>query len=301
MTTQFQQNFPDNEVCQVLTCLPEKFVVDFANGIHVTQDHLRAEKDRRFFQRVSEGLSGKASERQHVINASLAQGVEASLYWLTELTASLATTNHALTQVNDRVSSLVNDTAAIAHYSADTREQLLSLAEQVNKKMTHLEQQLNRVDLLQRGQLHLDQVFSWWGAGRYASLPLAGRCYVALEELRWGAFGDVIRHGETRQSTQLLDILKHKASTQLAQDNKSGVSVRHNSQHWLAWQAGKVANNDWLEAINWIGDWCNQDSHPVVWSTTQVYGTLPLRMPRLSSAERIAESMVDEVFSKVAA
>ena len=28
--------------------------------------------------------------------------------------------------------------------------------------------------------------------------PLAGRCYVALEELRWGAFGDVIRQGENR-------------------------------------------------------------------------------------------------------
>lgn len=27
----------------------------------------------------------------------------------------------------------------------------------------------------------------------------AGRCYVALEELRWGAFGDVIRQGETGQ------------------------------------------------------------------------------------------------------
>ncbi len=30
--------------------------------------------------------------------------------------------------------------------------------------------------------------------------PPAGRCYVALEELRWGAFGDVIRQGKTGQS-----------------------------------------------------------------------------------------------------
>lgn len=33
------------------------------------------------------------------------------------------------TRVNDRVSSLVSDTARLAHYSADTREQLLTLSE----------------------------------------------------------------------------------------------------------------------------------------------------------------------------
>lgn len=34
---------------------------------------------------------------------------------------------------------------------------------------------------------------------------------MALEELRWGAFGDVIRQGETGQVNQLLDILRHKS------------------------------------------------------------------------------------------
>ncbi|WP_279501928.1 diguanylate cyclase regulator RdcB family protein [Aeromonas veronii] len=139
-----------------------------------------------FFRRIKEGFNGRSSQRQQAINASLLDGVEASLNWLTELTSSLATTNYALAQVNDRVSSLMQDTATIAHYSADTREQLSMLAMQVNKQLHHLEQRLRSVDRLQRGQLHLEQIFSTWKAGRYSLLPLAGRCYVALEELRWG-------------------------------------------------------------------------------------------------------------------
>lgn len=290
-----------NRVCQVLTCLPEKFVVDFANGIDVAQEHIRTAGERTFFRRLKEGLTGEGAARQNAINASLAQGVEASLRWLTEMTTSLATTNYAITRVNDRVSSLVSDTARLAHYSADTREQLLTLADQVHHKLNHLEEKLHRVDQVQRAQLHLEQIFSWWSAGRYASFSPAGRCYVALEELRWGAFGDVIRQGETGQVNQLLDILRHKALTQMAQESGGSATVRLNTLDWLGGQGREQADNEWHDAINWLGDWCSEEQHPVIWSTTQAAEHLPVRMPRLCSAERLSESMVDEIFQKGAA
>ncbi|WP_370512060.1 diguanylate cyclase regulator RdcB family protein [Klebsiella quasivariicola] len=300
MMNPIQEAFPDHQPCQILTCLPEKFIVDFANGIDLTQDHLRVQKNRSFITRMKEGLSGQSSARQHAINSALAVGVEASLTWLTELTSSLATTNYALTQVNDRVTSLVTDTALLAHYSADTREQLTALSRQLSQKLNHLEQQLHRVDMLQRGQLHLEQIFSNWSAGRYLALPLAGRCYVALEELRWGAFGDVIRHGDTYQAKQMIDILTNKALAQLAADHNSLASVRHNTHSWLSWRAGQTKQNDWPETLNWMADWCTEDAHPVIWSTTHIQDNLPLRMPRLCSAERIAGSMVEEIFSQEA-
>lgn len=99
MTSPFIQQIADNRVCQVLTCLPEKFVVDFANGIDVAQEHIRTAGERTFFRRLKEGLTGEGAARQNAINASLAQGVEASLRWLTEMTTSLATTNYAITRV----------------------------------------------------------------------------------------------------------------------------------------------------------------------------------------------------------
>lgn len=96
MTSPFIQQIADNRVCQVLTCLPEKFVVDFANGIDVAQEHIRTAGERTFFRRLKEGLTGEGAARQNAINASVAQGLEASLRWLTELTTSLATTNYAI-------------------------------------------------------------------------------------------------------------------------------------------------------------------------------------------------------------
>ncbi len=57
MTSPFIQQIADNRVCQVLTCLPEKFVVDFANGIDVAQEHIRTAGERTFFRRLKEGLT----------------------------------------------------------------------------------------------------------------------------------------------------------------------------------------------------------------------------------------------------
>jgi len=134
-----------------------------------------------------------------------------------------------------------------------------------------------------------------------SALPLAGRCYVVLEELRWGAFGDVIRHGDTHQADQMIDILKNKALAQLASDHSCLPSVRHDTHSWLSWNAGQIQQNGWPDTLNWMADWCTEDAHPVIWSTTQKYDNLPLCMPRLCSAERIATSMVDEIFSQEAA
>lgn len=178
---------------------------------------------------------------------------------------------------------------------------LLTLADQVHHKLNHLEEKLHRVDQVQRAQLHLEQIFSWWSAGRYASFSPAGRCYVALEELRWGAFGDVIRQSETGQVNQLLDILRHKALTQMAQESGGSATVRLNTLDWLGGQGREQADNEWHDAINWLGDWCSEEQHPVIWSTTQAAEHLPVRMPRLCSAERLSESMVDEIFQKGAA
>lgn len=83
---------------------------------------------------------------------------------------------------------------------------------------------------------------------------------MALEELRWGAFGDVIRQGETGQVNQLLDILRHKALTQMAQESGGSATVRLNTLDWLGGQGREQADNEWHDAINWLGDWCRKSS-----------------------------------------
>ena len=64
-----------SEICQILTCLPERFVVDFANGIDVARDHVRVQKGRGdFLARCYDGFTGKSVKRQAEVNASLIDG-----------------------------------------------------------------------------------------------------------------------------------------------------------------------------------------------------------------------------------
>ncbi len=119
-----------------------------------------------------------------------------------------------------------------------------------------------------------------------------------LKSFAGGAFGDVIRQSETGRVNQLLDILRHKALTQMAQESGGSATVRLNTLDWLGGQGREQADNEWHDAINWLGDWCSEEQHPVIWSTTQAAEHLPVRMPRLCSAERLSESMVDEIFQK---
>lgn len=291
--------FADNDAFNLLECVPEKFVVDFANGIDVLDDHLRSQQNRSAFQRFKEGISGKSSARQQQVNATLRDGVEASLTWLTELTTSLAKSNLALAHVNTRVNQLKQETARLAHFSADTREQLQILSRQVNLRLDDLEEQVHHISLYQRADAHMDNILSRWSAGRYNDLPLLGRCYAALEELRWGAFGDMIRQGERRQSLQLLETLKNCAQAQLARDGNVNQTARLDTQSWLAWQSDRAVENSWPETIGWIADWCDRETHPITWSVTQREEAMAKRMPLILSAERITGPLVDEVFNGV--
>ncbi len=292
---------PDSEICQTLTCLPEKFVVDFANGIDVTQDHLRTQRARGgIFQRLYDGFTGQGYRRQNETNANLAKGVEASLQWLTELTESLAHSNLALAQVNDRINSLKHDTALIAHYSADTRQRLDSLALRLDERCHEIEQELSRIDFTQRAALNLDRVFNRWRAGRFQSFSLAGRCYAALEELRWGDFGDFCRaRPQDVQTGNFLKDLSNRIIFQLAEDSGQKRSDRFAIGQWLEPPTGRTVIPDAQAALAYLGDNFSPDSKPFIFTVSQAPEQLPLEVPRIGSAERLGEALLAEVFEGV--
>lgn len=289
----------NSEIYQVLTCLPEKFVVDFANGIDVARDHLRVQNNRDdFFARCYDGFTGQSAKRQTQINAGLVDGIEASLNWLADLSESLARSNLAIASINDRVNKLKLDMATIANYSADTRQQLNTLAERLDERCNFIEQEVARIDLTQRALLNLDQVFNKWKAGRYHSFSLSGRCYAALEELRWGDFGDFCRSQSELQIHKFIDDLKNRAIAQLAHDAESAASARLDTRQWLARPSGRNVLPDADEALAYMGNWFDQENYPFIFSVSQAPMQLPLEIPRLSSAERITEALVGEVFGE---
>lgn len=287
----------DSEICQVLTCLPEKFVVDFANGIDVALDHLRVQKTRGgFYARCYDGFTGQGARRQAEINACVLDGVEASLDWLTELSESLASSNLAITRVNNRLSELKLNVAQIVDYSVTTRSKLDALAGRLGERCFALEQEVGRIDFVQRVQLSLDRVFNKWRAGRYNSFSLGGRCYAALEELRWSAFGDYCRTQSGKQRQVFLDDMVNRATAQLAEDTRSSASARQDTRYWLTAPVGRGVLVDAQEALTYMGDGCDGNEKPFMFAITQASPELPRDLPRISSAERVTETLASEVF-----
>lgn len=294
---------PGADVCQVLTSLPEKFVVDFANGIDVARERQRhLAKRTGFFSRLYDGFTGQGDRHQAEINASLTDSVEGALDWLKDLTESLARSTHAVAQVHVRVTALQLDLARVVGYSVETRRTLDLLAERLDERCDALDRQVARIDRLQQAHLHLDGVFGKWGAGRFNGLSLSGRCYAALEELRWGAFGDYLLISTGHERQQQLERLANLAIIQMNRD----ASLAHGEriatrERWLARPAANLFWADGEEAVRYLGDWADPHSTPFSYSVSQVPDDLPLHVPRLGSAQRMTEGMISEVFMEVSA
>lgn len=303
MSADLQPITRDASVCKTLSCLPEKWLVDFANGIDVARDHVRMQRTKtHFFARLSDGFTGKGAMRQADLNASLIDGVEGALRWLGELSESLAHSNLAITQVNDRVTILTRNVAELANYSVDTREQLQQLSQRLDVRINCLTQDLQRIDFVQKAQLNLDATFSKWGSGRLSALSPAARCYAALEELRWGAFGDYCRNyheSNPRQCEEFMQLVVDKSTEQLAED--VGVSLHTpipTAQVWLS-VPNQLSNDDakdlW-QAVDYLADGLSHDVAPFVQSAAQRQ-PVHLDVPLVAHARRVAYAMAQEVFS----
>lgn len=287
----------NSKICQILTSIPEKFVVDFANGIDVARDHLRVQKDRSsFYSRCYEGFTGKGFKRQASINTILIDGIEGSLNWLTDLTESLAQSSLAIARVNDRVNSLKMDVATIAKYSFQTRQDLDNLSKNLHQRCTDIEIEINRIDFVQRVQMNLSDVFSRWQAGRFSSFSPAGRCFVALEELRWGAFGDYCRSHTERERKLFVDEAVNRAIAQLRQDLHSDASDRLDTQIWLNRPNGRDVVPDAIDAIAYLGEDYPPSSNPFVFAVSNAIDNLPMEVPKIMSATRLTEALAEDVF-----
>jgi len=288
----------NSDICQILTCLPEKFVVDFANGIDVARERQAFLKQRSgFAARLYDGFTGQGARHQAEINASLTDGVEGALNWLQDLSESLSRTNFAVHRINERVNSLKLDMAKIGMYSIETRRQLNNLAERLDDRCAVLDKEIARIDLVQRAQIQLDIVFNKWGAGRYNSFSLSGRCYAALEELRWGTFGDFSRQASGHDLQQLLEDLANRVITQVTTEtNLKRVERVSTRDRWLAEPKGRDVVAHAGEALAYLGDWYDAMKSPFVFATSQNPDELPLHMPRLSSTERMTEALIEELF-----
>lgn len=294
---------PDSPLCETLSCLPEKFVVDFANGIDIVRDHLK-ERSRRsgFFARMLDGFKGDAAQRQARIDTSLADGLEDSLRWLHDLSESVVSSSRALNEIMQKMAALKENLATVAHHSADVKEHLFRVADRLDARLDSIAEETRRIGFIQKVQLNIDAVFSKWAGGRFAGLAPAGRCYVALEELRWGALGDYCRspQAESRQRQEFLQIVVDRATHQLSLDAAISLdSATGMLEVWLAAPASRQGRHqkDLSHAVAYLADGMTVEAAPFATSAALMPANLPPTVPLVARPRRIASAMVHELIT----
>ncbi|ELQ6219799.1 methyl-accepting chemotaxis protein [Cronobacter turicensis] len=158
-----------------------------------------------------------------------------------------------------------------------------------------LEAQLRQHDLATAAQRHVSEVMARWKSGEFNGWSPAGRCYVALEELRWGAFGDALRLGEPAEKDALLQPVYDETTLRLAHSVNASPHTRHFYQQWLHTppQPGLLEHKDML---CWLGAEHDGERQPVSWSVTQTWQSVSLGMPRICSARRLVNALMEEIF-----
>ncbi len=291
----------DSEVCKVLPYISEKFLVDFANSIDVTHDHIRTQKERNsFFSRCIDGFTGKGVQRQTLINSSVNDAAKGALEWLAELTEDLELGEIATAKVNDEVAILEMEVSSLAEGFITTRKKLNLLAEELSFRMCKVEQDVARIDFIQRVQNNLDEVFYSWEAGHSIKLSIGGRCYAAAEELRWGAFGYYCSHNTGKERDKFVKQAINRAVIQMAKDanvtSNTRLSVYDN---WLKLPVFSSMEDDLQEGLAYSADGFDAETAPIIISLTQDLPERLVRVPLIASASRLAEAIIDEVFMEV--
>jgi len=286
-------------LCQTLSAVPEKFIVDFANNITVLKDHERTQRsEKSFFTRLYNGVTGQEWQRQYDINSSLIVIAQSQLKMLNDLNNKVTLGLKAIDCVTGRLNGLTQDVAELADFSVETREILESLTSQVCGRFRQLEHRLAKVELETSAFNQVDHVFNKWAAGRFVHLPVGARAYAALEELNWGAYGDLVRTADKHQVDKMLEDLSNRLVIQLREDTELSFGTRVNYKVWLNPISDK--SEDFVAATAYLASDYHEQSAPFSCSVARRSNILPLGVPRICSSERLSDALVAEVLGACA-
>lgn len=280
---------------RTLECINPKFIVDLVQGGDAARHPRLGPQQLQFRERLTQEIMTHTRLRPWAMAGMLNENAGLRL-GLAEKLASMLDPGHlALTLMAEKLIALRQQTHPRTLQSPGLTQQYADLVSHFTQRAAWKEKALTQRGLTVQAGEHSEQIFTRWRAGHYDGWSLAGRCFIVLEELRWGAFGDACRLANEDVAAMLKDNLRSMAANYLAQGINAFPTTRHFYHQWLTTPAspGLIDHKDML---GWLGDWCQSDKHPVSWSVTQNWQTVALGMPRLCSAKRLVDGMVEEIF-----
>ena len=282
-----------------------KLLIDMVNCLDVADGHIRVAiaRENSFSSRLFDGLSGKAQRRSN----SIAKHQQTSLRNVIEVTKDLAQHvahgHRVLSIVGDRLKTLEESLALLAHAVADQREAVQTLRVDMRNGLARIDEGLARLNMHTAAQDQIQWVFSRWDAGAWNALPVAGRCYVAMNELNWGHFGEYFRSHPGERGTVLLETVQSQAMARMQRDANIGPHIPLALKDWLSPASeGSRTSHLFAEGLAWLGEMHQlNDPQPIAylctqWHTLDEKPQLPNTIPRLLHAQRLTGLVTDIFF-----
>ncbi|AWZ96476.1 yjcZ-like family protein [Enterobacter hormaechei] len=270
-------------------------MVDLVQGADAARHSLLGPQQLQFRERLTQEIITQTRLRPWAMAGMLNENAALRLGLAEKLAGMLDPGHLALTRMSDRLVALRQQVNPRLPQPPGLLQQYEELSSHFNQRAAYKEKALAQRGLTVQAGEHSEQIFTRWRAGQYDGWSLAGRCFIVLEELRWGAFGDACRLANSDVAAMLKDNLRSMAANYLAQGINASPTTRHFYHQWLTTPASPGLI-DYKDMLGWLGDWCQADKHPVSWSVTQSWQTVALGMPRLCSAKRLVDGMVEEIF-----
>ncbi len=281
---------------RTLECIHPKFMVDLVQGVDAARHTPLVPQQQQFRERLTQEIMTQTQLRPWAMAGMFSENAALRL-GLAEKLAGMFDPGHlALSRMTAKLTALRQQSGLRQMHPPGLMQQYETLSSHFHQRALWKEKALAQRGLTVQAGEHTEQIFTRWRAGHYNGWSMAGRCYVVLEELRWGAFGDACRLANADVSAMLKDDLCRQVATYLAQGINAAPATRHFYHQWLTTPASS-GSIDHKDMLGWLGDWCDADRHPVCWSITQSWQTVALGMPRLCSANRLAKAMVEEIFT----
>ncbi|QOW47664.1 MULTISPECIES: diguanylate cyclase regulator RdcB family protein [Acinetobacter] len=289
-----------SQVLEVLPCIADKFVIEIANSIQVSQDHVRVQSKRLGkVARLVDGFTGAGQQRQQQINQNMTTGLNAAFDWLNALTCELSLGFTAIKVVNQKITEVQNAVTDLAEFSFETRHQLQQLSINLRDRCDGLDERLSLVEAEIGAERQITLLFKQWETGSFAHISPLLRLYTVLERLYWGEFGSYYRQYNTNfKAEKTIQNLKERICLEAIQCLKKDKQIDHEEFfHPLQWaESPKALDTDVIESYAYMGDWAHVDRMPIHYFASQQPEQLSLYLPRVLTAEGLARSSLDEMF-----
>ena len=289
-----------SELSEIMPCIADKFVIEIANSIHVSQDHIRVQSTRlNKMSRLVDSFTGASAIRQNQVNENLAQGLEGAFEWLNTLMSELNVGFSALKILNQKMTEVQNSVTDLAKFSLHTQELLEQLNEKVNHHIFDLDQRLSLVEAESRAHRQINLLFKQWQANHFQILSPLQKLYTVLERLYWGDFGEYYRnyHSHPKAIKAVEDIkqtIYFEAIKCLQSDMQIEVDEYLHPSQWLKRTTSLSVSIK--ESYAFMGDWTKDDQMPISYYASQQPEQLSIYVPRILTAEKLSQYALNEMF-----